>query len=140
MFRRSRNSRPAEYRLAATSAGLVCSSLASARWFQNARFGTRHGSARCCLMSKPKLKKQREKFRRPLPDWMAKSLRSLAQSSAWLRWPAALVLIMAGVFGFLPILGFWMVPLGFVLIVQDIPPLREPLTRLFAYIDRKWPA
>jgi hypothetical protein len=91
-------------------------------------------------MSKPKLKKQREKFRRRLPDWMAKSLRSLAQSSAWLRWPAALVLIMAGVFGFLPVLGFWMVPLGLVLIVQDIPPLREPLTRLFAYIERKWPA
>ena len=71
---------------------------------------------------------------------MAKALRGLTQSSPWLRWPAAFVLIIAGVFGFLPILGFWMVPLGLVLIVQDIPPLREPLTRLFAYIDRKWPA
>ena len=91
-------------------------------------------------MSKPKLKHEREKFRRRLPDWMANALRGLAQSSPWLRWPAAFVLIIAGVFGFLPILGFWMVPLGLVLIVQDVPPLQEPLARLFAYIERKWPA
>ena len=91
-------------------------------------------------MSKPKLNKQREKFRRRFPDWVAKSLRGLAQSSPWLRWPAALLLIVAGIFGFLPVLGFWMVPLGFVLIVQDIPPLHDPLARLFAYIGRKWPA
>jgi hypothetical protein len=71
---------------------------------------------------------------------MAKSLRGLAQSSPWLRWPAAFVLIIAGFFGFLPILGFWMVPLGVVLIVQDVPPLREPLARLLGYIERKWPA
>jgi hypothetical protein len=88
-------------------------------------------------MSKPNLKREREKFRRRLPGWMAKSLRGLSQSSPWLRWPAAFALIIAGVFGFLPILGFWMVPLGLALIVQDIPPLREPLARLFAYIDRK---
>lgn len=91
-------------------------------------------------MSKPKLKQQRDKFRRHLPDWMAKSLRGYARSPPWLRWPAAFVLILAGVFGFLPILGFWMVPLGLVLIVPDIPPLQAPLARLFAYIDRKWPA
>ena len=91
-------------------------------------------------MSKPKLNKQREKFRRRFPDWVAKSLRGLAQSSPWLRWPAALLLMVAGIFGFLPVLGFWMVPLGFVLIVQDIPPLHDPLARLFAFIGRKWPA
>jgi hypothetical protein len=91
-------------------------------------------------MSKPKLKKQREKFSRRLPDGMAKLLRSLARSSPWLRWPAALILVVAGVLGFLPILGFWMIPLGLVLIVQDIPPLRAPLARFFVYLDRKWPA
>ncbi|MDP6706575.1 MAG: hypothetical protein QF893_09555 [Alphaproteobacteria bacterium] len=39
-----------------------------------------------------------------------------------------LVLMVAGVFGFLPILGFWMIPLGLVLIALDIPPLRRRLT------------
>lgn len=30
-----------------------------------------------------------------------------------------------GVFGFLPILGFWMLPLGLLFIALDIPPLRR---------------
>jgi hypothetical protein len=32
--------------------------------------------------------------------------------------------IIGGVAGFLPILGFWKLPLGVVLIALDIPPLR----------------
>jgi len=43
-----------------------------------------------------------------------------------------IVLIIAGVFGFLPILGFWMIPLGGALIALDIPPLRR---RLMAWLD-----
>lgn len=43
------------------------------------------------------------------------------------------VLIIGGVFGFLPILGFWMIPLGGALIALDIPPLRR---RLIAWLDR----
>ncbi len=30
-----------------------------------------------------------------------------------------------GVFGFLPILGFWMLPLGAAFIALDVPPLRR---------------
>ena len=37
------------------------------------------------------------------------------------------VLLVAGLFGFLPILGFWMIPLGLALIALDIPPLRRRL-------------
>ena len=44
-----------------------------------------------------------------------------------------LVLVAGGVFGFLPILGFWMIPLGAALIALDIPPLRR---RLLAWLDR----
>lgn len=43
-----------------------------------------------------------------------------------------IVLIIAGIFGFLPILGFWMIPLGGALIALDIPPLRR---RLLAWLD-----
>lgn len=42
------------------------------------------------------------------------------------------LLIVGGVFGFLPILGFWMIPLGAALIALDIPPLRRRLT---AWLD-----
>lgn len=43
------------------------------------------------------------------------------------------LLIAGGVFGFLPILGFWMIPLGAALIALDIPPLRRCL---MAWLDR----
>ncbi len=33
--------------------------------------------------------------------------------------------IVGGVLGFLPVLGFWMVPLGFVILSQDIPMARR---------------
>jgi hypothetical protein len=45
-----------------------------------------------------------------------------------------IVLIIGGVFGFLPILGFWMIPLGGALIALDIPPLRR---RLLAWLDKR---
>ncbi|MDG2278196.1 MAG: hypothetical protein P8L31_09580 [Pseudomonadales bacterium] len=33
--------------------------------------------------------------------------------------------MIGGVFGFLPILGFWMLPLGAAFIALDIPPMRQ---------------
>jgi hypothetical protein len=45
-----------------------------------------------------------------------------------------IILIPAGVLGFLPILGFWMIPLGAALIALDIPPLRR---RLLAWLDKR---
>lgn len=40
-----------------------------------------------------------------------------------------LVLIAAGVLGFLPILGFWMIPLGLFFIALDVPALRRRVRR-----------
>jgi hypothetical protein len=45
-----------------------------------------------------------------------------------------ILLIIGGVFGFLPILGFWMIPLGGTFIALDIPPLRR---RLLAWLERE---
>lgn len=39
-----------------------------------------------------------------------------------LRLPIGLVLITGGVFGFLPILGFWMIPLGLAVAALDVKP------------------
>jgi hypothetical protein len=89
---------------------------------------------------KPKLKTQVRKLKRRMPDPAAAATGWLENSSVWLRWPVAIVLIVAGCFGFLPVLGFWMIPLGLILIAQDVPFIRAPLARLFAYVARKWPA
>lgn len=43
-----------------------------------------------------------------------------------------LLAMAGGVVGFLPILGFWMFPLGVVLIALDIPPLRHRVLRWLA--------
>ena len=47
-----------------------------------------------------------------------------APGRTWIRLPAAIVMITGGLLGFLPILGFWMLPLGLILLAVDLPPLR----------------
>lgn len=42
--------------------------------------------------------------------------------------------ILGGTLGFLPILGFWMLPLGFVVLSQDVPFVQRQMDRL----DRWW--
>jgi hypothetical protein len=37
------------------------------------------------------------------------------------------ILVVLGFFGFLPIIGFWMIPVGLALIALDIPPWRRRL-------------
>jgi hypothetical protein len=59
-------------------------------------------------------------------------------SSRWVRFPLALLLILGGIFSFLPVLGLWMLPLGLLLFAQDVPLLQGPLVRLLAWIERKW--
>jgi len=44
-----------------------------------------------------------------------------------LRLVLGLVLIVAGVFGFLPVLGFWMIPLGAFIAALDIRPIWRKL-------------
>lgn len=47
-----------------------------------------------------------------------------------------IVLVILGPLGFLPVLGFWMLPLGLGLIALEIPPLRR---RLLDWLARKVP-
>lgn len=46
---------------------------------------------------------------------------------AWapLRWVVGVLLIVGGAFGFLPVLGFWMIPLGVLLLAIGSPRVRE---------------
>lgn len=74
-----------------------------------------------------------------LPVPVARSYRWLCQPAlVWLRIPLALVLMMGGCLGFLPILGFWMVPLGMLLLAEDVPALRRPTLRLLGAVQNRW--
>ncbi|HWV97152.1 MAG TPA: hypothetical protein VN130_08395 [Xanthobacteraceae bacterium] len=59
-------------------------------------------------------------------------------SSRLVRLPLGFLLILGGILSFLPVLGIWMLPLGLMLIAQDIPILRGPIVRLLAWTERKW--
>jgi hypothetical protein len=59
-------------------------------------------------------------------------------SSILVRIPLAILLIVGGIFSFLPILGLWMLPLGLLLFAQDVPFLQTPMAKALGWIERKW--
>ena len=59
-------------------------------------------------------------------------------SSRYARIPLALLLIVGGIFSFLPLLGLWMLPLGLLLFAQDVPALQKPMARMLGWVERKW--
>ena len=96
--------------------------------------------------------KQRDKQRRRF-DRQFERLGRYLPGVAKLRSPgwaigrifAALLLIVGGTLGMLPVLGFWMIPLGLLLLAIDIPALQAPLSaaiirsrRRLTLLRRKW--
>jgi hypothetical protein len=71
---------------------------------------------------------------------------SLKKAIRWLRRPQARVvriplgiLFIAGSFlWFLPVLGLWFLPLGLLLIAQDVRFLRRPVGRMTLYLLDRW--
>tara|TARA_B100000315_G_scaffold253695_1_gene293070 strand:- start:3113 stop:3388 length:276 start_codon:yes stop_codon:yes gene_type:complete len=79
------------------------------------------------------------------PNWQISILRALRQANyyGWrkikpgLRTLAGILLIIGGMFGFLPILGFWMIPVGLLLIALDIPVLRRSIQHWLLKLKQK---
>lgn len=63
------------------------------------------------------------------PYDMRQLRRSLPRSAA-ARILIGVMLMLAGILGFLPILGFWMIPLGLAVLAIDIPAVRRARRRL----------
>lgn len=78
-------------------------------------------------------------FEGKLPAGPAKFVGWLRRpSSRLVRIPMAVLLVGGGVFSFLPVLGLWMLPLGLVLIAQDVPVLQKPTAMGLDWFERKW--
>jgi hypothetical protein len=76
-----------------------------------------------------------------LPWRFRSPIRWLRQpSSLWIRMPAGVLLICGGLLGFLPVLGFWMLPLGLVLLADDVPPLRSARAWILDCVERWYPS
>ena len=55
-----------------------------------------------------------------------------------LRITSGVLLVLGGMVGFLPILGFWMVPLGVSILAIDIPVVRKWARRAKVWGTRTW--
>jgi hypothetical protein len=80
-----------------------------------------------------------DRLQRRLPNWIARLVGGLRNNNArWIRIPVGILFIIGGLVGFLPILGFWMVPLGLLLLALDIPFLRRPTSAFMIWAERRW--
>lgn len=72
------------------------------------------------LRSREGRARQIKQLRYHLSRWLVRIRRTVPPG---LRSVLGLLLMIGGVFGFLPILGFWMIPLGIAVIALDVRPL-----------------
>jgi len=56
--------------------------------------------------------------------------------SRWVRVGTGILLVIGGIFGALPILGFWMLPLGLILLSVDFPWAKRLLVNIKLFFRR----
>ena len=69
----------------------------------------------------------------------AAALWLLRPESRWARLPAGVLLILGGCLAILPVFGLWMLPLGALLIAEDVPILRRGVARALHWLESRWP-
>ena len=89
--------------------------------------------------TKAELNRYFEMINRRVPMRVSEFIRWLRKPSSFAaRLAVALLLILGGIFSFLPVLGIWMLPLGLLFIAQDVPFLQKPLVRSLTWMETKW--
>ncbi len=61
----------------------------------------------------------------------------LSERGGAVRMGVAVLCMLGGLLAFLPFLGVWMLPLGFLLLAVDVPPLR-PMASAMVIRGRRW--
>ena len=80
-----------------------------------------------------------EGLERELPDRVCRAIRWLRNpKSRWIRIPVGLLLMVSSLLWFLPVLGIEFLPLGLLLIAEDVPFLRKPVGRAMLWLEQKW--
>lgn len=75
-----------------------------------------------------------------LPERLQTALNWLREPERkWVRIPAGVLFMLGGVLSILPVLGLWMLPVGVMLLSQDIPFFRRIQGRVLRWIERKHP-
>ena len=77
---------------------------------------------------------------RRLPGRLQAIIRWLRKpASRWARIPVGILLILGSCLAFLPFFALWMLPLGLILLAEDIPPLRRLRDRALHWLERRRP-
>lgn len=98
------------------------------------------------MHKRPGPRARQDDLEKAFDDLESEAPDSLTRALGWLRRPQArAVRIPVGalfIFGsflwFLPVLGLWFLPLGLLLIAQDVPFLRRPVGRMTLYWLDRW--
>lgn len=89
--------------------------------------------------SRARLNRQFDRLQRRIPDFASRWLERVRRPEArWIRIPLGLLLVLGGVFSFLPVLGIWMLPLGLLLLALDLVFLQGPVNMSIVRGTRKW--
>ncbi|GBR45994.1 hypothetical protein CSR02_00775 [Acetobacter pomorum] len=76
-----------------------------------------------------------------LPAKMRRAIQWLRKpEQRWVRLPSGLLLILGGLLSFLPVLGVWMLPLGILLLAEDLPLCRNLSGKMLGWIARRKPS
>lgn len=82
-----------------------------------------------------------DRLEQELPDRVRGLVRWVRHpNSRWVRLPLGVLFIAASFFWFLPVVGIEWLPLGLMLIAQDVPILRKPVARGMLWLLDKWKA
>ena len=80
-----------------------------------------------------------EGLEKEVPDRVSRAIRWLRNPrSRWIRIPVGLLFILSSVFWFLPVVGIEFLPLGLLLIAEDVPFLRKPVGRMMIWLEERW--
>jgi hypothetical protein len=85
-----------------------------------------------------RLHRQFEALSRAVPATRPVTERLLRDGMRIVRLPVALLLILGGVFSFLPVFGIWMLPLGLMLLAVDVPLIRPTVSAGFIRVRRRF--
>lgn len=76
---------------------------------------------------------------REAPDRVARAIRWLrSPASRKVRIPLGVLFIIAGFLWFLPVVGIEMLPIGLLLIAQDVPFLKKPIGKAMLWLEERW--
>ena len=82
-----------------------------------------------------------EGLERETPELVTRMLRWLRRpESRYVRIPLAILFIAQSFLFFLPIAGIEFLPIGLLLIAQDVPFLKRPVGRAILWLENKWVA